>query len=179
MSLPRELVRAADGMLGQRFAAEVSALRVDRLVDGRRTIDPKSPLVVPGNGSAIEILLSVPEDALADFRLDVACSPTTDQRVSIVYDRARGQLVVDRAWAGDLAPVRADLNVDGTWLRLHVIVDGSVVELIANETCAVTARLYPADPGSTDVVIGGSKPIEIELTAWRLQNENVNSGFGY
>ncbi|MBX3193818.1 MAG: glycoside hydrolase family 32 protein [Microbacteriaceae bacterium] len=179
MSLPRELVRAPGGMLGQRFAAEVSALRAEPLIDGRRTIDEQTPLLIPGDGSAIEVSLSVPADALSHFWLEVASAPTANQGAAIFYDAARGQLVIDRARVGDLAPLRADLNIEGGWLRLHVIVDASVIELIANETCAITSRLYPTDPVGTAVVIGGSKPIEVDISAWRLNQENVNSGVGY
>jgi beta-fructofuranosidase len=59
----------------------------------------------------------------------------------------------------------------GEPLRLRIFLDGSVIEIFANDRFYLTARVYPAGPQSTGVALhasGGTAKI-VSFEAWEMR----------
>ncbi|WP_439027589.1 GH32 C-terminal domain-containing protein [Haloarchaeobius sp. DT45] len=172
MSLPRELDLGDDGRLRQRPAAEVATLR-ERHVESRELGLPTDAHRRLDLGGAIELRLSVDVSPGGTFELGVCESPALSERTAIRYDGE--SVVVDRsrssqdpaAESGEQhMPVGGDGPVD-----LHVFVDGSVVEIFANEHRCLTSRVYPTRADATGVSIhslGG--PVDVDVEGWELES---------
>ncbi|WP_458204452.1 GH32 C-terminal domain-containing protein [Haladaptatus sp. NG-SE-30] len=171
LSLPRELSLAADGTLRQRPASEIRDLRRDHTVETERAVDGETPLAV--SGTALELELTVRVEDAEMFALVVRESDDGAERTPIRY--ADGELVVDRSSASLDPEVASDEQrmpvetPDGT-LSLRVFVDGSVIEVFANERQCLTSRVYPTLPESTGISFdaeGGEAVVE-RLDIWEL-----------
>ena len=164
MSLPRELkLLGAQVQMGP--AAEVESLR------GKR-------LGADAAGDCLEILAEIdPGDApRAGLKLRVA--PDRSEQTPIYYDRDQKLLCVDRSQSSTDA--RADRGMQsgpfllgrGEPLRLRLFLDGSVIEIFANDRFCLTARVYPAGPRSTGVALhasGGTAKM-VSLEAWEMRS---------
>jgi beta-fructofuranosidase len=172
-SLPRELKLEAGALL-QRFVPELSTLRVSGTtvehvdVRGERSLGVDVPTlevrctIVRGTASS------------AGIRLHHAAGQHTD----VVVSWSSGRLLVDGRWskgpygnayAFDAAPL-ADGPEPLDRVTLHLYLDHSVLEVIANDRWAVTARCYPYGPPEHDVsliAIEGDAHFD-RVEAWRL-----------
>jgi beta-fructofuranosidase len=80
--------------------------------------------------------------------VELFCTPDGDSTLSVAYDRAQHRILIVNT-----APVRrgstrsshtAPLELaEGETLKLHVFLDRSIVEVFANDRCAITTRVYP------------------------------------
>ena len=154
LSLPRELSLGPDGRLRQRPAAELRRLREgdldlpDSLALGAGERDR-----FDAGSRALELDLEVRLDDAESVELSVFESPDGSERTPITYSRD-GTLTVDRAAASadDRSfggTQRMDVTPYDGPLSLRVFLDGSVVELFANERHCLTSRVYPTDAAST------------------------------
>jgi beta-fructofuranosidase len=145
MSLPRVLSLSRDGRLQFRPAAEVEKLRARRLESHAA-------------GDSVEILAEIhPGDAR---RAGLKLAHTL-----LYYDRPAQRLTVDAGPSG------AFQLADGEPLRLHVFVDGSVIEIFANDRACLTARVYPTAPAATaaQLYAAGGKARVVSMEAWQLR----------
>jgi beta-fructofuranosidase len=173
MSLPRVLDVDDDGRLTQRPPAELRDLREERLRSGSVTVEPgeREPLGV--DGDALEIDLTVDLGDAGTFDLVVLGSPDGEEETAISVTDA-GEVVVDRSRSSlhpgaDASTQTIPLDAEGP-VDLRVFVDGSVIEVFANERRCLTTRAYPVRPDSEAVSVaaeGGTATIE-SLDAWRL-----------
>ncbi|WP_226010323.1 GH32 C-terminal domain-containing protein [Halomicrobium salinisoli] len=173
LSLPRELSVDGDGDLRQRPAPELRDLRGARESREDWTVAPDSPSELDLAGRSLELRAEV---ALADAdaaELAVLETPDREERTALRYTR-EGDLVVDRS-AASLDPetseeeLRMPVPPYDEPLDLQVYVDGSVVEVFANERHCLTARVYPTREDATGVSLtarGGAA--EVSLDAWEL-----------
>lgn len=153
MSLPRELRLGADGHPRHAFAGELTRLRAHEA----QTIAPARAVgrtVVARDARRAELRLSAAVEDAPAFALQVLASPDGTEGTVIRYDGGRAELVVDRTNASRTDRVAgsvltAPLRLDAEGLDLHVIVDHSLVEIIANERVSLTFRVYPDSPWAT------------------------------
>jgi beta-fructofuranosidase len=177
MSLPRILTARPDGALAQTPAPELRTLRGAHVhMEGvAATAEPRD--VTNGlDGSGMEIVAELEPGDAERFGLAVFRSPDGAEETRIVYDRARGELAIDRARSSiGSAPERTTvggacpLDADGR-LRLRVFLDGSIIEVFANDTACLTARAYPTRPDSTGVALfaeGGAATAR-SLDLWEM-----------
>lgn len=171
MSLPRELFLHSDGALGQRPAAELTALRVEHKERRAVTLQPSrdNPLGEI-RGGALEIALSAVPAPGDRFNLSVLCSPDGREETVIRYadgvltlDRRKSSLSEDAAKESHSAPIPLP---EGR-LDLRIFVDGSVVEIFANERVCLSGRVYPIHASSIGVRLGGVGVIE-QIDVWSL-----------
>ena len=96
------------------------------------------------------------------------CSPDGAEQTQITYNFVNDRLeldcqqssldlTMDRGVSG--GPLFRDADAP---LRLHVFLDGSVIEVFANGRAAA-ARVYPTRPDSVGVTVFGSEPRGSEL----------------
>ena len=163
MSLPREL-KLLGSQVQMRPAAEVETLR------GKH-------LGADAAGDCLEILAEIdPGDApQAGLRLRIA--PDRSEQTLVYYDRAQRLICVDRSQSSTAAS--ADRGIQsGPFLlgrreplRLHIFLDGSVVEIFANDRFCLTARIYPENRHSMGVALhasGGTARI-VSLDSWEMR----------
>jgi sucrose-6-phosphate hydrolase SacC (GH32 family) len=118
--------------------------------------EPESLSLLEGiQGDTLEIVAEIEVEDDAEFGLRLRCSPDGQEQTRIVYQAAKGQIVIERensSVSPDVergertAPVEL---VGGKPLKLHIFVDRSVIEIFANggRTCLAT-RIYPLRPDS-------------------------------
>ncbi len=174
MSLPR-LLTFERGEVRQRFVPELTALRAGRptrldAVDVRDLVE----LDVAGPAIEVRATLERGSAAVSGLRLQHSASEHTDVRIAWRTKR----LIVDTRHAkgphgADYAVDTAPLGVPSEPLErveLHLYLDHSVLELIADDRHALTTRVYPEGPAIDRVAltaVGGEARV-VRLEAWSL-----------
>lgn len=105
--------------------------------------------------------------------IHVAVSPDGSAAAEICWDAATQQLGVTRRDANplnDSQPCNAahELAADEA-LELVVLLDGSVLEIIANGRTGITSRIYPAGADCTGLALTGSGARLRALDVWQMQ----------
>ena len=169
LSLPRVLDLDAAGRLRSAPAQELAALRRERHTVGALDLNgDRSHTLAEVTGRSLEIVAEFTPSATGKVGLGVYCSPAGAEQTQITYNFVNDRLeldcqqssldlTTDRGVSG--GPLFRDANAP---LRLHVFLDGSVVEVFANGRAAAT-RVYPTRPDSVGVTVFGSEPRGSEL----------------
>ncbi|MFB6244680.1 MAG: glycoside hydrolase family 32 protein, partial [Halobaculum sp.] len=169
LSLPR-VVSPGDGRIRQRPATEVTDLRDRRLAETTTTL-AAGDYERLARGRGVEVTATVDLHDAAEAGVVVSESAAGAERTPIRYD---GETVtVDRraSSASDTTvgePLRMPVDSDGP-LELRAFVDGSVVELFADEHRCLTARIYPEDEDADRLslyALDGSASLDV--TVWSL-----------
>lgn len=175
MSLPRELFLHADGSLGQRPVSELETLRgahwqtADVVLDA----DTPNPLAAT-SGDRLELGLTWEPDVQGILELAVRCSTHGEEGTYLRYDANTQTLSVDRTRSSLNADVTQDVRsapllLDGEALDLRVFLDGSVVEIFANERVCFASRIYPIRSDSLGLGLGGSGRVR-QLDVWQIES---------
>ena len=175
LSLPRVLSTGPDGRLRQRPAEEVRRLRAGQMLDAATcSVSDGERRELPVSGRSLELDLELALEDARTLELSVLESPDGSERTTVRYTQ-EGELVVDRTEASDDPGVTADTQRMAVPpydepLSLRCFVDGSVVELYANERHCLTSRVYPTREDSTGVSVAaeGGRATLSSLSAWRL-----------
>lgn len=170
LTVPRELA-VEGGELRQRPARELTALRGRRAAEGDASLAAGESRTLGVSGNAYELAFDARVGSDATLELGLFESPARNERTVVRYDG--DELAVDRSTSAlDGVPdtEMQRMPVDGDSLSLRAFVDGSVVELFANERCCLTSRVYPtrADADGVSLSARGG-PVRITgLDAWEL-----------
>ena len=177
ISLPRLLRLRADGTLTQSPAPELQTLRRAHAGFAAMRLDAAPSDLSRGlPGDRLEIAAVIDPGDAATFGLSVLCAPDGSEETRIVYDREQGTLLLDRTRASlAVAPERpvvggvCPLDGDGL-LRLRIFVDGSIVEVFANDSLCLSGRVYPTLPDSTGVALysQGGNAVARSLDLWEM-----------
>lgn len=178
MSLPRVLTAGSDGTLMQGPAPELQSLRGAHAHRDDVASTAEAQDVLGGlRGGNMEIMAEITAGDAERFGLSVFRAPDGSEETRILYDPARQELLVDRTRSrADSVPERpvvrgaCPLGTDGQ-LRLHVFLDGSVIEVFANDnTVCLTARVYPSRADSTGIalVAEGGRAVARSLDFWEM-----------
>ena len=164
LSLPRVLDLDAAGRLWSAPAPELTALRRRRHTFASLDLNGDRSHPLPGvTGAALEIVAEFAPSATGKVGLGVYCSPDGAEQTQVTYNfvndrleldcqRSSRDLTTDRGVSG--GPLFRDANAP---LRLHVFLDGSVIEVFANGRAAAT-RAYPTRSDSVGVTVFGCEP---------------------
>lgn len=163
MSLPREL-RLWGSQVQMRPAAEVESLR-------------GKPLGKDAAGDCLEVQAEIDPGDAARAGLKLRAAPDSSEQTLVYYDREQRLLCVDRSHSS--TDTSADRGLQsgpfllgqGEPLRLRIFLDGSVVEIFANDKFCLTARIYPAGKQSTGIGLyasGGTAKM-LSLDAWEMR----------
>lgn len=172
MSLPRVLSLGENG-LHTAFVPELQKLRREHMnltdVDITEAIDLKEV-----KGSAFELRLTLEQGSASRSGLVVARSPHGEEETRIYADWEKGELVIDRTHSSLSTGVEKHLQ-SGTLplagrLNLHLYLDGSVLELIADGQLALNTRIYPSRNDSVGIRLFSSGGVSrlSTLEAWTL-----------
>jgi beta-fructofuranosidase len=163
MALPRELKLYAS-QVQMRPAAEVETLRGKRLGGD-------------AEGDCLEIKAEIDPGDTQRAGLAVRIAPDRSEQTLIYYDREQRAICVDRSQSSSDASADRGMQ-SGPFmlgrretLRLHVFLDGSVIEIFANDRFCLSARVYPAGPRSTGVALhaSGGTASMVSLEAWEMR----------
>ena len=176
LSVPRVLDVNPDGTLRQRPAREIRSLRGPHVGYDEVLVGP-TPTVLDASGRSLELRLDVSLAGADAFELGVFESPDGSQRTAIRWEGAH--VVLDRhrsagaRGAGTTGDALRMPVADKDPLSLHVFVDGSVVEVFADERRCLTGRVYPG-PESTGISLRG---VEGEANVERIDVWELPDGF--
>jgi len=174
MSLPRVISLAGDGRLRQRPAEELTALRGENEHREGLVLDDGETAGLTTSGRSVELSARfslVDADAV---ELTVLAAPDGTERTPIRYT-AENELLVDRSRSSTDPQATRDtqrmrVSPYDEPLDLRVFVDGSVIEVFANERHCLTSRVYPTGADSTGIelrAVGGRTRIPT-FDAWEL-----------
>ena len=163
MSLPREL-KLFHSQVQMRPAAELLSLRGKRLGGDAA-------------GDCLEILAEIDPGSAPKAGLSLRIAPDRSEQTTVYYDRDQRLLCVDRSQSS------TDKSVDramqsgpfllgrGEPLRLRIFLDGSVLEIFANDRFCLSARIYPAGPRSNGISLfaAGGTASMVTFEAWEMQ----------
>jgi beta-fructofuranosidase len=168
LSVPRELAYEG-GDLVQRPARELRELRERHAHAGEHTLAPGEHRALDAPGDGVELALEVAVERGGLFELGVRESPALAERTAVRYDG--NTLAVDRSESS--LDARCDtghqsMPVEGP-LSLRVFVDGSVLELFANDRRCLSTRIYPTRADATGLSVAALvAPVELSLDVWEL-----------
>lgn len=171
-SIPRVLSLDAQGRLNMQPVPELEAIRGQHHHFGPQAIE----------GDTTLDLASLNLDIVAEFEpqsdgrcgLAVACSADVSTRLDIIYDAAAQRLSVSKVSSdvGDMHLVNTrDMPhplAAGETLKLRILVDGSVVEIIANDRTSLTSRVYPTSAADNHLRLLGTKSQLHSLDVWEM-----------
>lgn len=128
----------------------------------------------PLTGCALDILAEFNPSSAGYYGLSVACSPDGVERTDIIYDATTQRLSVRKASPEahnatntHNREIPHSLAADEA-LQLRILLDGSVVEIIANYRTSITSRSYPSQPESNHIQLLGSKAHLRSLNIWEM-----------
>lgn len=150
LSLPRVLTLGENDALLSRPIPELARLR-ETAAHLHGEITPASGVVFARARPQLEIAATF-EVGAGTCGLQLFHTPAGDETTRAGYDAAARRLFIEQLRPGSAREVERvvhelPLTLDaGEPLRLHLFLDGSVIELFANDRCALTTRVYPTCP---------------------------------
>ncbi len=129
----------------------------------------------PGvKGWALDIQSVCQLQAAGVVNIGLACSADGHERTDVIYEAATQQLIVRTTTyaTGDIkttASREITHALDaGEPLRLRLLLDGSVLEIIANDRTSLSHRLYPKDASCDGLRLAGSNATLQTLDIWEM-----------
>ena len=164
MSLPRLLSLTADGELAMKFAPAVTQLRGAPGSSGQTQSHAQQKAVadvrIANLSAEMQIEFRSKPGQTVELRLVSEAGPTF-ALISMVDHAGKRELNVNGIVA--LLP-----GSSGSPIRLHAFLDGSVLEVVANNITAITARVYVAPSGPLRMRIDGEPEIT-SLEVWQMK----------
>ncbi len=177
-SLPREIGLVTDGALLQKPYGGLTALRTATTVAKDLTLIGSESLA-PVSGRQIELLgeFTVGEGVCGFHFLK-----SGDKQARLGYDPGTGILTLDYTtlsristdagkWSAAL-PKRVNT---GETLKLHVFLDGSIVDIFVNDTWAFSTRIFPIDANAVEVEAFAETSMPVKVIAWTLDAKQTAS----
>lgn len=178
-SLPRELTIDANGLLMQKPYSGLAAMRTASNFYMQKTLEGAESLS-PICGRHIELL---GEFTVADGICGFHFLKSGNSQASLDYNPATGILKLDYT---SLARVATD---GGTWsarlpqkvnagetLKLHVYLDGSIVDIFVNDRWAFSTRIFPTDANAIGTEVFADVPTAAKVSAWVLDAKQDADG---
>lgn len=109
-----------------------------------------------------------------------------DKQAQLSYDASTGTLKLDYTTLNRLK------NDDGLWtvslpkkvsvgetLKLHVYIDGSIIDIFVGEEWAFSVRLFPTDATAIDAEVFAETSTQVKVSAWTLDAKRKTSGINH
>lgn len=170
-SIPRELT-LRDGLLYMRPLPELKQLRGNstvirdlQLSGGDHKLDVE--------GLALDMEAEIVADGI--FGLVLAGAPDGSEETRVSYDPERALLSVNRERSSLSADVETFANeaplelAPGESLQLRILLDGSVLEIIANGRASIVSRIYPTRADSRGLAVFGRGLVKT-LSIWQMRS---------
>lgn len=140
-----------------------------------------SEILSEGSAASYEILATFSPSCDGVVGLTIAASPDGSEHTDIFYNPSNSTILVDRSASshikefgngtvtGYFHPYTLAATGQQEEITMHVIVDGSLVEVFVNERFALSTRVYPSQTCSTGygVYVGeGARAVVKTFEAW-------------
>lgn len=125
-------------------------------------------------GLSLDIVAEFDVNADSEIILSLACSVDGKNSTDIIYDTNEHQLIVNRSRTlgssdDDRYEHRVEHKLDeDEALQLRILLDGSIIEIIANKRTSITSRIYPTDFDNNFVKLRGKNAIVRELSIYEM-----------
>ncbi len=165
-SLPRELV-IHESRLFVDFVPECALLRDFPIVLGNDCYSFRA------RNYELMVQAFVPKGGTLSFEL--LCNHQKSEKTVVIFDGHTSVLRIEREKSSlftrvDTSTVKQkiDMPSDGS-LNLNIFVDGSIVEICANHSVMLSARVYPTDEGSVSNSLSAEKNAKVKcVEAWHI-----------
>jgi beta-fructofuranosidase len=171
-SIPRVLGLDDRSRLTMTPVAELETIR--RKHHHYTAMDLSADVTLDVSGLALDIVAEFEPGSDGTCGIALACSPDGIERLDIVYDAAKRHLIVRKvspetstALTTHVREVAHELAA-GERLRLRILLDGSVAEIIANDRTSLTSRVYPSQADNNRVQLLGTKARLHSLDIWEM-----------
>jgi beta-fructofuranosidase len=170
--VPRVLSLAPDNTIVTQPIPELRALRGEYLHLDNITVESDEEVELPVQGNCLEIIAELDLTAAKRGGLRLCCAADDSQKVTLGYANRTLHVIPKPAGRFDsprvsyTAPLRLAENER---VKLHVLLDRSILQVFANDRCAITARCYP-DPDSIGIrLFAGAGQVQLEsLDVWQM-----------
>jgi sucrose-6-phosphate hydrolase SacC (GH32 family) len=169
-SLPVEMALPSDGVMRYRPIRELESLRTDAKRGGNVAVAKDRPVVLEKiRGDHLELAIEVRNPGDSGFGVDVLCDDAGRNGLRIRVDAAAGMLVA----GNEKAPFKLK---KGEPLALRIFVDGTLVEVFANERQYVmTDKPRKAGVKIDDrVALSAARDMRVDrIAGWRMQSAHT------
>lgn len=167
-SIPRVLSLDARGRLLMNPATELLAQRGEHFQQAPAALNGDQIVNIRGLALDIEAACTLQPDGFCTFTVGAAADGR--ERTDIRYDAARHLLTVESFQDGAVVSHLEGSHPldDGEALTLRILLDGSVLEVLANQRTSLTHRLYPAHRDSQGVRLSGAQAHLDRLDIWKM-----------
>ena len=169
-AIPRALSLDAKNRLVSQPVPEIEGLRRERHHFSRADLDAGA---LPVGGLALDIEAEFDVSLAETCGIELLRSPDGTEKAAITYDARAGALRVTRHYAGEKGELESGAQglahqLDpGETLQLRVLLDGSVIEVIANGRARVASRFYASDERSRGLRVIHSAAV-VKLDIWEM-----------
>ncbi|MER6010741.1 glycoside hydrolase family 32 protein [Streptomyces bluensis] len=162
LTLPREITVTEDGRTHQQPAAEIRALRGDRILHDAGLSSTTEPVDLGTVGRSFDLTARLHATGTAGLRLVTAADDS--EYLDIRLDAEAGRLIVDRDHASLDGRARGGTYKipcpGGGPVDLRIVVDHSIAEIFLSTGEALTVRFYPV--GEQGFRTGLDRPWRVE-----------------
>ena len=174
LSVPRELSLADDGGLCQRPAPELAELRGENTHYDAIRLGANQRVDLDAECRSFELRATVRLEDAEAVELSVLETPDREEYTPIRYSH-ESEITVDRSHASHDPRATTDaqsmrVTPYDSPLSLRVFVDGSVVEVFANERHCLTSRVYPTREDAVGISLSAEdgRATVASLDVWEL-----------
>lgn len=114
-------------------------------------------------------------DVSGSVGIALACAPDGSEQTRVIYDPEAKRLIVDRE-RSSLAPDNETFANEapcelapGESLQLRILLDGSVLEVIANSRTSLCSRIYPSRADSRGIRLFGQGALKT-MSVWQMRS---------
>lgn len=171
-AVPRTLSLDEQNRLVSQPVAALKTLRGAHFHYGAGEVDAGR---LSARGLSLDIEADFDTATTASCGLEVALSPDGREKASILYDSETQTLQVKRQYRG----VRDELDSEtqgiphrldaGETLQLRILLDGSVIEVIANGRARITSRFYVSDAANDGLRVLAPEALR-QLDIWEMSS---------
>jgi len=170
-AIPRVLTLGADHHLCMLPVPELETIRNTR---HRFTADNLTNELLPASGLSLDIEATF-KVTDATCGIEVACSLDGIEKTTIYYEPSTETLRIVRQY--NEATTKVDTYAQGLShrlladekLELRILLDGSVLEVIANQRACITSRIYPTSKAHHHIRVVNSTALE-KLNIWEVES---------
>ncbi len=179
-SLPREIALSSTGTILQKPFEGLTALRTATSFSEQLTLNGTQSLS-PVGGRQIELLGEFTVGASGTMGFNFLKSG--ERQVSLTYN-TRGRLILDMSkltrevndkdiFNGIYAVALPEKVVAGDKLKLHVFLDGSILDIFVNDKWAYSVRLFPTAEDEIEAEVFSSDQVTAQVSAWILDGSHA------
>lgn len=174
-SLPREINIDENGEIVQKPFEGLTAMRSDVSVEKTEELSGELSLA-PVSGRQIELL---GEFTVGSGEMGFNFLKSDNGKATLSYNSDNGMLTLDitnlarrsndgGSYDGVYSTPMPEKPRVGEKLKLHVFIDGSIVDIFVNDKWAYSVRLFPTDVEQTKAEAFATSPTSVTVRAWKL-----------